>query len=160
MEGVANDIDPLFIVHVAGSKIYADYETIVNDIESLYRSAEAWKETGACVVNKSVAKTNADNIKLAAQNLKNPAIKAEIPALRSEIDRVKEEYNKAATQSAELLDKVKVYDAQIEALYNTLDAKPTTEKPENKGIDWKWNNEPSSSYGFDAAKKDLLALQS
>lgn len=152
-------IDPLFNVHVAGSDIYNQYEAIRRNVEKLYENAEDWKEKGSCVANKDYAKGAADAIKTAIEALMAPAITAEIPALRGEIDRVKEEYNKAATQSAELLEKVKVYDAQIETLYNTLDATPTKENPKNKGIKFKWENE-RSKYGFDAAKADLVKLQS
>ena len=152
-------IDPLFNVHVAGSDIYNQYEAIRRNVEKLYENAEDWKEKGSCVANKDYAKGAADAIKTAIEALMAPAITAEIPALRGEIDRVKEEYNKAATQSAELLEKVKVYDAQIEALYRTLDATPTKENPNNKGIQYKWENE-RSKYGFDAAKADLVKLQS
>lgn len=152
-------IDPLFNVHVAGSDIYNQYEAIRRNVEKLYENAEDWKEKGSCVDNKDYAKGAADAIKTAIEALMAPAITAEIPALTGEIDRVKEEYNKAATQSAELLEKVKVYDAQIEALYRTLDATPTKENPNNKGIQYKWENE-RSKYGFDAAKADLVKLQS
>ena len=152
-------IDPLFNVHVAGSKIYGEYSSILEDIEDFYKDAETWKGNGSCVANKTTAENRAKNIEKAINDIKIPAIDAEIPALRGEIDRVKEEYNKAATQSAELLEKVKVYDAQIQTLYNTLDATPTKENPKNKGIKYKWENE-RSKYGFDAAKADLVKLQS
>ena len=155
----AEAIDPLFNVHVAGSKIYGDYSSILEDIEDFYKDAETWKGNGSCVANKTTAENRAKNIEKAINDIKIPAIDAEIPALRGEIDRVKEEYNKAATQSAELLEKVKVYDAQIQTLYNTLDATPTKENPKNKGINYKWENE-RSKYGFDAAKADLVKLQS
>lgn len=155
----AEAIDPLFNVHVAGSKIYGDYSSILEDIEDFYKDAETWKGNGSCVANKTTAENRAKNIEKAINDIKIPAIDAEIPALRGEIDRVKEEYNKAATQSAELLEKVKVYDAQIQTLYNTLDATPTKENPNNKGINYKWENE-RSKYGFDAAKADLVKLQS
>lgn len=155
----AEAIDPLFNVHVAGSKIYGDYSSILEDIEDFYKDAETWKGNGSCVANKTTAENRAKNIEKAINDIKIPAIDAEIPALRGEIDRVKEEYNKAATQSAELLEKVKVYDAQIQTLYNTLDATPTKENPKNKGIKYKWENE-RSKYGFDAAKADLVKLQS
>lgn len=155
----AEAIDPLFNVHVAGSKIYGDYSSILEDIEDFYKDAETWKGNGSCVANKTTAENRAKNIEKAINDIKIPAIDAEIPALRGEIDRVKEEYNKAATQSAELLEKVKVYDAQIQTLYNTLDATPTKENPNNKGINYKWKNE-RSKYGFDAAKADLVKLQS
>lgn len=155
----AEAIDPLFNVHVAGSKIYGEYSSILEDIEDFYKDAETWKGNGSCVANKTTAENRAKNIEKAINDIKIPAIDAEIPALRGEIDRVKEEYNKAATQSAELLEKVKVYDAQIQTLYNTLDATPTKENPKNKGIKYKWENE-RSKYGFDAAKADLVKLQS
>lgn len=155
----AEAIDPLFNVHVAGSKIYGEYSSILEDIEDFYKDAETWKGNGSCVANKTTAENRAKNIEKAINDIKIPAIDAEIPALRGEIDRVKEEYNKAATQSAELLEKVKVYDAQIQTLYNTLDATPTKENPNNKGINYKWENE-RSKYGFDAAKADLVKLQS
>ena len=155
----AEAIDPLFNVHVAGSKIYGDYSSILEDIEDFYKDAETWKGNGSCVANKTTAENRAKNIEKAINDIKIPAIDAEIPVLRGEIDRVKEEYNKAATQSAELLEKVKVYDAQIQTLYNTLDAEPTKENPNNKGINYKWENE-RSKYGFDAAKADLVKLQS
>ncbi|OYP69561.1 hypothetical protein [Prevotella sp. P2-180] len=155
----AEAIDPLFNVHVAGSKIYGEYSSILEDIEDFYKDAETWKGNGSCVANKTTAENRAKNIEKAINDIKIPAIDAEIPALRGEIDRVKEEYNKAATQSADLLEKVKVYDAQIEALYRTLDATPTKENPNNKGIQYKWANE-RSKYGFDAAKADLVKLQS
>ena len=155
----AEAIDPLFNVHVAGSKIYGEYSSILEDIEDFYKDAETWKGNGSCVANKTTAENRAKNIEKAINDIKIPAIDAEIPALRGEIDRVKEEYNKAATQSAELLEKVKVYDAQIQTLYNTLDAEPTKENPNNKGINYKWENE-RSKYGFDAAKADLVKLQS
>lgn len=155
----AQAIDPLFNVHVAGSEIYRKYKNILSTLETLYEDAETWKSVGSCVANKSAAETRANAIKDRINDLKNPAITAEIPALKGEVDRVKEEYNKAATQSADLLEKVKVYDAQIETLYRTLDATPTEENPNNKGIQYKWENE-RSKYGFDAAKADLVKLQS
>ncbi|MCI7090143.1 MAG: hypothetical protein MR960_10145 [Prevotella sp.] len=161
-EKVANGaeaIDPLFNVHIKDSKIYTDYKAICVRIEALYNSAEKSKKDGSCVEDKGNAESEAKNIETAIEDLKNPAIDAEIPALKGEVDRVKEEYNKAATQSADLLEKVKVYDAQIEALYRTLDATPTKENPNNKGIQYKWENE-RSKYGFDAAKADLVKLQS
>lgn len=155
----AEAIDPLFNVHVAGSDIYNQYEAIRRNVEKLYENAEDWKEKGSCVDNKDYAQTEADAIKTKIEKLKKLAIDAEMPTLKGEIDRVKEEYNKAATQSAELLEKVKVYDAQIQTLYNTLYATPTKENPKNKGIKYKWEKE-SSKYGFDAAKADLVKLQS
>lgn len=155
----AQAIDPLFNVHIKDSKIYNDYKDILSTLEMLYEDAETWKSVGSCVVNKSTAETRANAIKNRINALKNPAIDAEIPALKGEVDRVKEEYNKAATQSADLLEKVKVYDAQIQTLYNTLYATPTKENPNNKGINYKWENE-RSKYGFDAAKADLVKLQS
>lgn len=155
----AQAIDPLFNVHVAGSEIYKKYKYILYTLEMLYEDAETWKSVGSCVANKSAAEKRANAIKDRINDLKNPAITAEIPALKGEVDRVKEEYNKAATQSADLLEKVKVYDAQIETLYRTLDATPTEENPNNKGIQYKWENE-RSKYGFDAAKADLVKLQS
>lgn len=138
-------IDPLFNVHVAGSDIYDQYKAIRQNVEKLYERAEDWKNAGSCVANKTTAEAGADAVKTAIENLKELAIDAEITTLKDEIDRVKEEYNKAATQSAELLEKVKVYDAQIQTLYNTLDA--TNDK---------WEKEQ----GFDAAKADLVKLQS
>lgn len=155
----AQAIDPLFNVHIKDSKIYKDYKYILYTLEMLYEDAETWKSVGSCVVNKSTAETRANAIKNRINALKNPAIDEEILALKGEVDRVKEEYNKAATQSADLLEKVKVYDAQIETLYRTLDATPTKENPNNKGIQYKWENE-RSKYGFDAAKADLIKLQS